>query len=137
MWDGPGALRQQDDFKSHQKQVGSQPLHPVLLQAWLKPIQKQLRLVAALESGCPVSFIEPFFYYSRTLFDYSLESCCADFAIFFFPISFPCGSIFSIPQRCLCFDHTFYFSDLERGDFPDHLSPFFLKPTVLWTLFVL
>ena len=98
MWDGPGALREQDDFKSHQKQVGSQPLHPVLLQAWLKPIQKQLRLVAALESGCTVSFIEPFFYYSGTLFDYSLESCCADFAIFFPPFPFPAAQISVFPK---------------------------------------
>jgi len=42
------------------KWEGAQWLHPALLQAWLKPIQRQLRLVAAPESGCLVGFIEPF-----------------------------------------------------------------------------
>lgn len=50
------------------KNKWDQPLHPALLQAQLKPIQKQLRFVAAPESGCLVSFIEPFSYLSGTLF---------------------------------------------------------------------
>lgn len=112
--------------------MGSQPLHPALLQALLKPIQKQLRMVAALESGCTVSFIEPFFYSSGSLFDYSLESYSADFVGF--PICLLCSSIFSIPQRCLYFDNTFYFPDLKADCFPDNLSPLILKPTSLWTL---
>ena len=110
-----------------------QPLHPALLHAWLKPTQKQLRLVAALESGCTVSFIEPFFYSSGTLFDYSLESYSADFVVF--PFCLLCSSISSIPQRSLYFDNT-YFSDLKADGFPDDLSPLILKPTSLWTLFV-
>lgn len=116
------------------EQVSFTAIHPALLHAWLKPTQKQLRLVAALESGCTVSFIEPFFYSSGTLFDYSLESYSADFVVF--PICLLCSSIFSIPQRSLYFDNTFYFSDLKADGFPDNLSPLILKPTSLWTLFV-
>lgn len=114
------------------KNKWDQPLHPALLQAQLKPIQKQLRFVAAPESGCLVSFIEPFSYLSGTLF----VPWKAVLLILWSPppICLLCSSIFSVPQRCLYFDSTFNFSDLEADGFPDNLSLLILKTTSLWTL---
>lgn len=67
----------------------------------------------------------------------SSESYSADFVIFFFsPTCLLCSSVFSIPQRCLYFDNTFYFSDLEAHGFSDNVSPFILKTTSRWTSFV-
>lgn len=65
----------------------------------------------------------------------SLESCSADFVISLPPpICLLCSSIFSIPQRCLYFDNTFNFSDLEADGFSDNLSLLILKTTSLWAL---
>lgn len=67
----------------------------------------------------------------------SLESHSADFVIFFFfSTCLLCSSVYSIPQRCLYFDNTFSFSDLEAHGFSDNVSPFILKTTSLWTSFV-
>lgn len=125
MSDGPEAAGW---FQVPSITCGYQPLHPALLQAWLKPVQKRLRLVAAPESGCYVSIIEPFSCSSGTLFVPRKAILLILWFFFFPPLAFSAAQFSAFPKDVSILTIPSTFQTLKHMVFLIMYLPSFLRP---------